>query len=472
MLLDQSLDQFDLGLYDSRMPNILRAFDGVIIVLTLYLLSFLYNHKWPVFYTHAAIFSVLFYYVSSSNVKLYEGWKLIDATRMIMRLWSTWLLTIFGLLILASATKKSEDYSRFVFYLWFVATPILITIWRLFLDYNPWVQIQAKRKIRIAFAGWDQTSLDIVEDIKNKKNIEFEIVGIFDDHDQKVKDLPSNSTFYLGSFERLIEGAQKNQFDLVYINLHSEAKEKVEKMAQALADTTVSLYYLFPRNKFVNLLQPNWHFLSGHHAVSIFESPFAGPNTVIKRMEDIVIGALIIAIISIPLFIIAIAIKLTSKGPIIFKQRRYGLGGKEFFMYKFRSMNVMEDGDKVTQAVKDDGRFTPIGKFIRKYSLDELPQFFNVIKGDMSIVGPRPHAVSHNEQHRINVPGYMLRHKVKPGITGVAQINDLRGEVKTPEQIIERTKADLYYIGNWSLWLDIQIIFVSIFKGFISPNAY
>jgi putative colanic acid biosysnthesis UDP-glucose lipid carrier transferase len=472
MLLGQGLNQFNLGVYDSRMPKILRAADGLIIASSLYFLSFLYNHSWPEFYTHGALFSVLFFFICSANTKLYESWRIIDFTRVIMRLWSTWGLTIFGLLILASATKKSEEYSRFVFYLWFIITPILLTIWRLLIDYNPKLYFKSKKKIRVVFAGWSPSIMDIITGIKNNKNIEFETMGIYDDHETKVIQYPGDITRHLGSFDRLIQDAQQGHFDLVYINLNIEAKPKIEKIAKALSDTTVSLYYLFPQNNFLNLLQPNWHYMSGHHAVSIFESPFAGPNVFIKRLEDIVIGSFIMLLIMVPLIILGIVIKLTSRGPIIFKQRRYGLDGKEFFMYKFRSMRVMEDGDKVTQATKDDKRFTPIGKFIRKYSLDELPQFLNVLKGDMSIVGPRPHAVSHNEEHRANIPGYMLRHKVKPGITGIAQINDLRGEVKTAEQIIERTKADLYYIGNWSLWMDIQIILISIFKGFISPNAY
>jgi len=165
-------------------------------------------------------------------------------------------------------------------------------------------------------------------------------------------------------------------------------------------------------------------------------------------------------------------VKLTSKGPVIFRQVRYGMDGKPIMVWKFRSMSVMENGDKVVQATKGDARITPIGRFLRSTSLDELPQFMNVLKGDMSIVGPRPHAVAHNEQYRSIIQGYMLRHKVKPGITGWAQINGWRGETDTLEKMEKRIEFDLQYIRDWSIWLDLRIIFLTIFKGFISKTAY
>ncbi|WP_288449326.1 exopolysaccharide biosynthesis polyprenyl glycosylphosphotransferase, partial [uncultured Acinetobacter sp.] len=166
------------------------------------------------------------------------------------------------------------------------------------------------------------------------------------------------------------------------------------------------------------------------------------------------------------------AIKVNSSGPVFFKQIRYGLNGKPILVYKFRTMKVMENGAVVKQAVKDDPRVTKVGKFLRRTSLDELPQFFNVILGNMSIVGPRPHAVAHNEEYRKLIPGYMLRHKVKPGITGLAQIRGWRGETDTLDKMERRIECDLEYIRTWSIWLDIRIIFLTIFHGFIHKAAY
>ncbi|EGS2093411.1 exopolysaccharide biosynthesis polyprenyl glycosylphosphotransferase, partial [Escherichia coli] len=172
------------------------------------------------------------------------------------------------------------------------------------------------------------------------------------------------------------------------------------------------------------------------------------------------------------LILIALSVKLTSKGPVIFRQIRYGMDGKPIKVYKFRSMNVMENDENVKQATKNDTRVTKVGAFLRKTSLDELPQFFNVITGQMSIVGPRPHAVAHNELYRDLIEGYMLRHKVKPGITGWAQINGWRGETDTLDKMKMRVEYDLAYIREWSIWLDIKIIFLTVFKGFVNKSAY
>ncbi|WP_163583784.1 exopolysaccharide biosynthesis polyprenyl glycosylphosphotransferase, partial [Klebsiella pneumoniae] len=195
-------------------------------------------------------------------------------------------------------------------------------------------------------------------------------------------------------------------------------------------------------------------------------------NMVFKRLEDIIVSSLILILISPVLFVIACIVKCTSPGPIIFRQIRYGMDGKPIKVWKFRSMTVMENDDKVIQATKNDVRITKVGKFLRSTSLDELPQFFNVLFGQMSVVGPRPHAVAHNEQYRSLIQGYMLRHKVKPGITGLAQINGWRGETDTLEKMEKRIEYDLLYIRGWSIWLDLKIIFLTVFKGFVNKSAY
>lgn len=193
----------------------------------------------------------------------------------------------------------------------------------------------------------------------------------------------------------------------------------------------------------------------------------------IKRFEDIILASIILVLIAIPCLIIAILIKLTSPGPVLFKQLRHGAKKKEVMVYKFRSMTVhAEKKGQVTQATKNDARITPLGAFLRRTSLDELPQFINVLQGSMTIVGPRPHALAHNEYYKDLVESYMWRHKVKPGITGWAQVNGFRGETDTIEKMKARVEYDLWYIENWSLWLDLKIIFLTIFKGFINKNAY
>jgi putative colanic acid biosynthesis UDP-glucose lipid carrier transferase len=220
------------------------------------------------------------------------------------------------------------------------------------------------------------------------------------------------------------------------------------------------------------LKQARWTNVGGLPIVSIYESPFDGMNGWLKRVEDLLLGTAILVVAAIPMLAIAIAIKCTSKGSILFKQRRYGLNGKVVEVWKFRTMTCSDDGDVVRQATKCDARITRLGGFLRRSSLDELPQFFNVLAGDLSVVGPRPHAVAHNEQYRSLIPGYMLRHKVKPGITGWAQINGWRGETDTLEKMQKRVECDLEYVQHWSLWLDLKIVALTIIKGPYSKNAY
>jgi len=206
--------------------------------------------------------------------------------------------------------------------------------------------------------------------------------------------------------------------------------------------------------------------------VGICETPFTGTNELLKRVSDIVLASLIIVIISPVLLVLAIGVKLSSPGPVIFKQKRNGLDGEEITVYKFRSMTSQDNGPVVRQATKNDPRVTRFGAFLRRTSLDELPQFFNVLQGRMSIVGPRPHAVAHNEEYRRIIKAYMVRHKVKPGITGWAQVNGHRGETDTIEKMQARVEYDLEYLRNWSLGLDLQIIVRTIRLLFFDRNAY
>jgi putative colanic acid biosynthesis UDP-glucose lipid carrier transferase len=211
-----------------------------------------------------------------------------------------------------------------------------------------------------------------------------------------------------------------------------------------------------------DLLRARWSSVGDVPVMGVIENPFHGGDGFAKRVEDIILGSLILMLIAIPMAIIALGVKLTSRGPVFFKQRRYGLNGEEIRVLKFRTMTVCEDGDKVVQAQKNDQRVTKLGAILRRTSLDELPQFLQVVGGTMSIVGPRPHAVAHNEQYRALIQGYMRRHKVKPGITGWAQVNGWRGETDTLEKMEKRVQYDLEYINGWNLGLDLKIIVMTL----------
>jgi putative colanic acid biosynthesis UDP-glucose lipid carrier transferase len=261
----------------------------------------------------------------------------------------------------------------------------------------------------------------------------------------------------LGNLDQLTELVRSTRSQIIYLSLPMASQPRILQLLDELKDTTASIYFV-PDMFVTDLIQGQPEAICGMPVISVCETPFRGFNGFVKRLSDVVFSTLILILIAPLLICIAIAVKTTSPGPIIFQQRRYGLDGEEILVYKFRTMSVTEDGDTIEQAQKNDVRITPLGAFLRKTSLDELPQFVNVLQGCMSIVGPRPHAVAHNEMYRKLIKGYMVRHKVKPGITGWAQVNGFRGETETLDKMQGRIDYDLDYLRNWSLRLDIHII--------------
>jgi putative colanic acid biosynthesis UDP-glucose lipid carrier transferase len=276
-----------------------------------------------------------------------------------------------------------------------------------------------------------------------------------------------------GNLEQLFEDAQSGKLDAIYVTLPMAAENRVREILDKLGNTTANVFYV-PDLFAFNLISSRCVMMQGIPCFSVYGSPFDQEplDSMLKRFEDIVLSSLILCLIFLPMIFIAIGVKLSSPGPVIFRQKRYGADGSSINVWKFRTMTVCENGAKVTQATRNDPRIKPYGAFLRRYSLDELPQFFNVLQGRMSIAGPRPHAVAHNEQYRKEINQYMLRHKVKPGITGLAQVNGCRGETDTLEKMERRVAYDLRYIQNWSLLLDLKIIFLTIFKVFRDPDAY
>ena len=322
------------------------------------------------------------------------------------------------------------------------------------------------RKSRnVVVFGHSSRAKKLYEDLKKSEWIGFNPVGIFSfQHD-------FDRFEFNGDVAAGIQLIQQERIDKVYVIIDQSNIHQADELVKFLSDTTCSTV-IVPELFSHDFLYSRVEDINGTPIIPIIDTRLTGISTLLKRIEDICFSTLILLLISPVLLVIAIAIKLTSKGPVFFKQMRYGLNGKPILVYKFRSMNVMENGHKVTQAVKNDPRLTPIGGFLRRTSLDELPQFINVFLGSMSVVGPRPHAVAHNEEYRKLIPGYMLRHKVKPGITGLAQIRGWRGETDTLDKMEKRIDCDLEYIRTWSIWLDIKIIFLTVFKGFIHKAAY
>ena len=295
-------------------------------------------------------------------------------------------------------------------------------------------------------------------------------LGYFDDRaDDRVDGEASG--LRLGNLKQVATYISDHGVNEVYITLPLGSQPRIVELLEQVQGTTASVFFV-PDVFGISIIQGRLQDMNGVPVVGLCETPFTGINRLVKRVSDIVLAALILLLITPVLLVVAVLVKLSSPGPVIFKQRRNGLDGEEIVVYKFRSMRSEDNGSVVPQATKADPRVTPIGAFLRRTSLDELPQFINVLQGRMSIVGPRPHAVAHNELYRQLIKAYMVRHKVKPGITGWAQIHGHRGETDTIEKMQARVEYDLEYLRNWSLGLDLQIIARTVKLVFIDRNAY
>ncbi|MGE4371210.1 MAG: undecaprenyl-phosphate glucose phosphotransferase [Burkholderiaceae bacterium] len=389
----------------------------------------------------------------------YLSWRGRHLWAQLGRMFAGWLVALAVLASIAVLLKVAEDYSR----IWLVSTLAValafVTIFRvcvfLFL-----------RNLRMH--GRNLKHVAVVE-TENAAAPVRAILSDLPEHGYRVScflPLQENEDWYV----TLRAEVEERGVHEVWLCLPLNQGEAIKRVIYALRHLTVDVRYV-PDLGDLPLLNHRISSIGGLYALDISRSPMEGPARIVKRLEDIVLGS-VIAVLMLPVcVVIAIAIKLTSSGPIIFKQYRMGINGRRFKVYKFRSMEVHEEGaGEVTQARYGDPRITRLGAFLRRTSLDELPQFYNVLQGRMSIVGPRPHALAHNEYYKDMVESYMQRHKVKPGITGWAQVNGLRGATDTLEKMDKRVQYDLWYINNWSLWLDLKIIAMTVWKGFFNEQ--
>lgn len=459
--------------YESAVALIQRLVDAGLVVLALYIACRLYPQEWSQTNTLAALLAVLaFHFIAEVN-GLYRSWRGAPMKHETILVLSTWAIAAPVLLFIAFITKTSALYSRFIVSVWFGLTPTLIIFWRLIVRIALMeVRRHGRNSRTVAIAGITPMAERIAERITSDPYSGMRIVGFFDDRKpERAHQMTRNFGPIVGDLDKLVEEAREGRVDRVYITLPLKAEPRINAIVHKLADTTATVFVVADFLVF-DLLHAQWSAVGDVPVVSIFDTPFHGVSGWLKRVEDIVLGCIILAIIAIPMAVIAFGVKLSSPGPVFFRQRRYGLNGREIRVLKFRTMTVCEDGAVVTQAKRDDARVTRFGAILRQTSLDELPQFLQVLTGEMSIVGPRPHAIAHNELYRSKIYGYMLRHKVKPGITGWAQVNGWRGETETLDKMERRLEHDLEYIRNWGLFWDIKIILLTIFGSKKSENAY
>ncbi|MBZ5486435.1 undecaprenyl-phosphate glucose phosphotransferase [Halomonas aquamarina] len=414
-------------------------------------------------YVLALICIALLVLVINSMSGSYQRWRITPIYQMLgklMLVWATVAITAASLIYFAHA---AERYSRLWVGMTLAISFLLAGGGRLLVQFGlQHIRLRGGARRPVFLVGPDNVVLDVAQGIRNASWEGHTIAG--------VERLRGPLTEH--SIKRIVQRISKSNAREIWICVPLEMGETVRTLFFALRNHTAEVRFI-PAFQDMQLLNHRMSEVAGHFAIDLSVSPMNGMSRFIKRSEDIIIGSLISLLILPVCLCIAIAIKVTSPGPVLFKQYREGSNGRRFKVYKFRSMHVhKETQGKVTQATKNDSRITPFGAFLRRTSLDELPQFYNVLQGRMSIVGPRPHALAHNEQYKELVESYMRRHKVKPGITGWAQVNGLRGETDTLYKMQRRVEHDLWYIDNWSLWLDLKIILMTVFKGFINKNAY
>jgi putative colanic acid biosynthesis UDP-glucose lipid carrier transferase len=383
-----------------------------------------------------------------------------------------WFLILALLLAIAYVTKSQlQAYPRRIFLTWAALTPVALIVTTLGMQELMRRFLMNAYDARSAIiAGYNSTSLELARRLNKNAAMGLEVTGFFDDRSSDRLGVESDSRL-IGALGDLGQYARKHRTDVIFIALPIRHLMRVMNLLDDLRDTTASIYYV-PDIFVFDLIQARSGEINGIPVVAMCETPFYGYRGVAKRLSDIVMSVIILLLLLPLLALIAVLVKWSSPGPVIFKQRRYGLDGQEIVVYKFRTMKVTEDGAQIRQASRVDARITPIGAILRRSSLDELPQLINVLQGRMSLVGPRPHAVAHNEEYRKLIKGYMVRHKVLPGITGLAQVNGCRGETSQLHEMQARVNFDLDYLRNWSPMLDIKIILLTLVILFRDEKAY
>ncbi len=395
------------------------------------------------------------------------------ATASAVDVLSSWITLAAILLLCGYATRSLHYFESKVLIAWLTITPVLQ--WPAALAGKAVVsslaaRASARRLAVVVGAGNLGVKVAKALGAGQGKDSGVDFVGFFDDRaDDRVhrEALPKR----LGGLVDVGAFVSAHGVHEVYITLPLGSQPRIVELLERLQGTTASLYFV-PDVFGISIIQGRLQDMNGVPVVGICETPFTGTNELVKRASDVLLSCLILVVVSPLMLLVALGVKLSSPGPVLFAQRRNGLDGGEITVYKFRSMTSQDNGAEVPQATRGDPRITPFGAFIRRTSLDELPQFFNVLQGSMSIVGPRPHAVAHNELYRQVIKAYMVRHKVKPGITGWAQVNGLRGETDTIEKMQSRVEYDLEYLRNWTLRLDLQIIARSVRFLFFDKRAY
>lgn len=453
-------------------PHFQRIVDVAIVACSLWLAQYLllspiHEQTWFV-----GLVTGLAFYIFGGSFGLYRMSRSRSPDFELVSTLSAWLLAVASMLGLGFLTRLSESFSRSSVVAWFCLAGLCLMLVRML--FRALLETCHRRGIgvkRTAIAGLNPLGLMVAENAASHPECGLNIIGFFDDREpHRLSTVPEGTCGFSGTINDMLVMAKSGQIDTVLVTLPMRAESRIQSIISELGDTTASVY-IVPDFFVFELLHSRWSEVGGLPVVSVFETPLYGVDGVTKRCLDILLAVTGLFVLSPVILACALLVRLSGPGPIFFRQKRYGLDGKVILVWKFRSMRTCDNGLVVKQATKNDPRVTPIGRMLRRTSLDELPQLFNVLAGNMSLVGPRPHANAHNEHFRKLIRGYMLRHKVKPGITGLAQVEGSRGETDTLEKMQSRIDFDHRYIREWSIWLDIKIILKTFWVVF-KKEAY
>lgn len=448
----------------SILPTLLHAADSLMLCVSLPLVQWLTQQPLNQSTTICSLVACVLLFLVGELFGIYRPGRGRSADHEVGLATMAWTVSYICLMVFGILTRTSDTFARSSIIAWYFVGGLFVL--SMHMCVRAILEELGHRGIglsKTAIVGSNRLGLEIARNSQASTDSGLWVVGFFDDRgDGRRSELAENLPPFLGDFDRLMEMIASGDIDTVLITLPMRAEKRIQWVLDRLANTTASAY-IVPDFFVFELLHSRWTHVGGLPVVSVFESPMYGVDGWLKRTLDLSISLVGVVLVSPILLLCALLVKISSPGPVFFRQKRYGLDGKEILVWKFRSMVTCDNGPIVKQATKNDPRITRVGAILRKTSLDELPQLFNVIKGSMSLVGPRPHANAHNEHFRKLIRGYMMRHKVKPGITGLAQVEGSRGETDTVEKMEARISLDHRYIRDWSIWMDIKILFKTIF---------
>ncbi|GAB3679152.1 undecaprenyl-phosphate glucose phosphotransferase [Salinisphaera aquimarina] len=440
--------------------------------LNLYLMTLLTGQTFDDRYHLLAITSFVSLFLLFGRYSMVWYWKIGRPGSIGTGVMQTWFLVSAALVLVGFFTRQTEHFPRLVIFAWLVTTPIMFAIVHLIIRHTflrCFPRALRARSTLIVFMN--PASRRLARMFSRLDPPQFDLLGFFEDREPERLEAEDEELPVLGRLTELSDYVNANKVEVVFVALPVQGADRAMEVVDQLGDTTASVYYV-PDSDLFALDHLRFSEVGGISVLTLTETPFFGADGLLKRLMDIASAGLLLLCL-LPLFaVVAAAIRLTTVGPVFFTQRRYGLDGQLINVHKFRTMSVTEDGPEVRQATRNDPRVTRVGAFLRRTSIDEWPQFWNVLKGEMSLVGPRPHAITHNEEYRKLVKRYMVRHKVKPGLTGLAQVNGLRGEIRDLDNMTRRIKYDLDYIQRWSPALDMRIIIQTVWIIFRDHEAY